>query len=202
MLVFFVVISLVSLLPANGLQNFGYQDLSVQTGSVIEIQAYPDDSNGEITHANGESASLVPTFSDFIPGDESFTTPMPITQSGSDLWMLLYVSTCAWVLVAGGLVTLVILSRKRTFARWLLPLSIGAVVLCSISTCILGFMAFGDSPDSFGEALPLPEPYIAVPKAPTSIPPTVAIPQTAPPEQGEEVELTLINNLSEEVCYI
>jgi hypothetical protein len=118
---------------------------------------------------------------------------------GEGNWTLFIVSGVLWILLAGGLVVLVLLSRKRTFARWLLPLAIGAVVLCTISTCVLGFMAFGSSPEIPDTTQRQPE------SPPTQVVPisiTATLPAPASSIETEQVELTLINSLSGEVCYV
>ena len=124
------------------------------------------------------------------------------TLGDSGLWTFFYVSACGWILVAGGLVVIVLLSRKRTFARWLLPLSIGAIILCTISTCVLGFMAFGSSPQGVDSPVSPPQPPAPENELPTNPPPAETAPVAAPTKGANQVELTLTNDLSEEVCFV
>jgi pimeloyl-ACP methyl ester carboxylesterase len=192
----------------DGLHFFSYEEVEVQPGSTVAIQVHPTDPEGQITHPDGETISLSPTFSQI--GDSSEGSGVSSDESSSPARSKLRVSNaglmcaCAqgWVLVAGGLLGVVVLRRRQAENKKpILILGIAALVL-TIATCLLGASLISDrsSDEATSQATATikPSPRMEIP-ANSPTPSSTATPESP---RTSMAELTLINDTGTDVCYV
>lgn len=128
-----------------------------------------------------------------------------MTSAVAGLWISFIISAIAWVLLAAVLLVVFLRRQKQPNNKWILLTLIGVVLLCTITSCILGIMAMGGSESSGTGSISGP----TLPQTAATQPPPV---ETLPPPQNELpsdtatpsnlVEVTLINFLAEDVCVI
>jgi len=105
----------------DGLHWHGYEDTEVVPGSELTIQLDdPTNPEGQLAHPDGETVSISPTHSEFVPSPKSQTPPSsssPVSSSPlagfEPLWSLLFVALCGLVLTLGGAFLILFLVRKR-----------------------------------------------------------------------------------------
>jgi len=192
----------------DGLHFFSYEELEVQPGSTVVIQVDPTNPEGQITHPDGQTLSLSPTFSEI--GYESdgtvYSPDEPGTFSGSKLKISNIVLICVclqgWALVVAGVVGVIVLRRRQPDNKNPLVILGVVIVMLTIATCSLGaFLIFG-GPSDYTTSQPT-APISSSPRleSATAFPTALSI-STPEIMQTSMAELTLINDTSNVICYV
>jgi hypothetical protein len=192
----------------DGLHFFSYEDVEVVPGSTITIQVHPTHPEGRITHPDGQTISLSPTFSEIGYGIEGsgYSSGGTDSPAGSKLKISEIMLVCAcvqgWLLAVGGLVGVILLRQRQPENKTPVLILGIAVIVLTISTCLLGaYMVFGRSPNgSNSEGSNSMNPLPTMERLSNTPEPlsqgTSEIPQTA------IAELTVVNDSSTVICYV